>query len=383
MNGSETVSGYCDPAFESVRQAFTENFSAGREVGAALSVSVGGRNVVDIWGGVASSDGQQAWERDTSVCLFSCSKGLISLMCLLLADRGMLDLDQPVSSMWPEFAANGKADLPFRYLLTHQAGLPAVRRQMPHGALTDWDAMTSELARTEPWWEPGKAHGYHGVTFGFLVGEALHRLTGKLPSALFEEVLAGPWRLDLGLRSTAQFSGRVADLVLAPVSRTFFDHWTPDGLGPKSFFNPPDCNDIAYTNTPGFREAEVPGANGFGTARALERAYVPLACGGCLDGKPMLSPALVAEAASIQVEGHDLVMELPTAFSLGFEYSIPEWRFGPSPYAFGHNGSGGSLGMADPASGVAVGYVMNRLWWGEVREDPRWEGIFAAIYGSL
>jgi CubicO group peptidase (beta-lactamase class C family) len=379
---TERVDGWCDPAFAAVGNAFRENFADGLETGAALSVSVSGRPVVDLWGGWAEPE--VPWDRDTVVCVFSCSKGLLALAALRLVEEGRLDLDAPVSRYWPDFGSGAKQSVLVRHLLTHEAGLPAVTRQLPFGSLRDWEVMTGALAETDPWWEPGTAHGYHGVTFGYLLGEVLRRITGSLPTELFRSTLADRLGVDLDLRATPRQQGRIAELFLAPSpDGTFFEHWEPDDLGPKSFFNPPDCSDISYTNTPAFRESEIPGANGFGTARALDRAYSIMACGGQRDGDRIVSNALVTEAGKMHVSGIDRVMKLPTAFGLGFEHTIPEWKFGPSPNAYGHNGSGGSLGLVDPDCGLSLGYVMNRLHWGKTRDDPRWHRLFDTLYNAL
>jgi CubicO group peptidase (beta-lactamase class C family) len=384
VNRTVAVDGWCDPAFASVRDAFGANFADGLELGAAVAVSVSGVPVVDLWGGWADVDQRVPWAQDTVVCLFSCSKGLLATTALRLVDQGRLGLDDPVSDYWPEFKAGGKEHVVVRHVLTHQAGVPAVRRRLPFGSLSDWDVMTSALAEAEPWWEPGTAHGYHGVTFGFLLGEVLRRVTRQMPTELFHSTLGADLDLDIDLKATARQAGRTARLVLAPSTEgTFFDHWEPEDLGPKSFWNPPDCTDVTYTNSPTFRSSEIPGANGYGTARSLDRIYSLLARGGEYRGRRLLSAELVAEAGRAIVSGDDSVMKLPTAFGLGFEHTIPEWRFGPSPSAFGHNGSGGSLAIADPDSGVSFAYVMNRLVWGKTRDDPRWYRLFDAVYGSL
>ncbi len=291
--------------------------------------------------------------------------------------RGLVDLDAPVASYWPEFAAAGKDTIPVRWLLTHEAGLPAISQRMPHGSLSDWKAMTVALAEQEPWWEPGTAHGYHGVTFGHLIGEVLLRATGRDCGELVRDELAAPLGVDLCMPLPAEFDGRTADLTVEMSTEgTFFDNWDmKTSLGPRAFGNPPDCNDVAHCMTDTFRRAVIPAANLHSNARGLDRVYGTLAT---------LAPAeLVAEFGRVHVEGVDRVMELPTAFGLGFEHTIPEWQFGPGTRTYGHNGSGGSLGIVDPDAGISLGYAMNRLWWGPDRTDPRWPPIFDALYGAL
>lgn len=379
------INGTCDARFDAVRDAFIANFENGLELGAGLSVSVEGRNVVDLWGGWLDEAATRPWERDSLACIFSCTKGVVAIVALVLADRGELDLDAPVATYWPEFAQNGKSTIPVRWLLTHQAGVSAIEQKMPFGSLSDWTAMTDALAAQQPMWEPGTDHGYHGVTFGHLIGEVIRRVTGVSCGTAMRELLCEPLGLDIWMPLAEADDARTADMVLGqPASPvTFFDHWGPDDLGPKSFRNPPDCSYVPYTNTRPFRAAEIPAANGHGTARSLDRLYATLACGGTLDGVNILSPEMVERGGREWVRGIDRVMALPTAFGLGFERTIPDWPFGPNPNTYGHNGSGGSLGIVDPDTGVSLGYVMNRMIWGPTRDDPRWQPIFDALYASL
>jgi CubicO group peptidase (beta-lactamase class C family) len=371
------VDGHCDAGFRTVRDAFEQNFADGLELGAALSISVDGRNVVDLWGGHLDAAQTRSWERDSLVCVFSCTKGVVAIATMWAVARGLLDLDAPVAKYWPEFAAADKGDIPVRWLLTHEAGLPAFSERMPHGSLSDWDAMTTALAAQAPWWEPGTAHGYHGVTFGHLVGEVLQRATGRDCGELIATELGRPIEADLLMPLPAPDDARTADLAVAMATDgTFFDRWDPKtSLGPRAFGNPPDCNDPAHCMTEGFRRAVIPAANMHANARALDRLYASL--------DQLAPPELVAEFGRVHVAGMDRVMELPTAFGLGFEHTIPEWQFGPGVYTYGHNGSGGSLGVIDPDAGVTLGYTMNRLWWGADRADPRWSPIFEAVYDSL
>ena len=376
-----SVHGDCDPRFEPVRDAFSAGFADGLELGASLAIEIDGHSVVDLWGGFADVARQRPWARDTIACVFSCTKGLAAIALLMLAERGVVDLDAPVAKWWPEFAANDKGTIPVRMLLTHEAGLSAISRPMPFGSLSDWTAMTDALAEQAPWWEPGTAHGYHGVTFGHLVGEVARRADGRTIGRILAEEVCRPLDVDCFLGLPASEDPRTAEMMidLPEGATTFFSHWKPDGLGPKSFGNPPDCNLIEHTNTRQFRAAEIPAANAHANARGLARVYAALGAG------TLLAPSLVAEAGRAQVDGHDVVMDLPSRFGLGFEITAPEaeFSFGPGARTFGHNGSGGSLGVLDPDAGLAFGYVMNRMEWRERRDDRRWFPIFDALYSCL
>jgi len=384
--GNETTpfDGTADDRFTGVVDAFRANFATGLELGASLSVSIEGRNVIDVWGGWQDAERTIPWGRDTVACFFSSTKGVVALLALQLVDRGLLDLDAPVARYWPEFAQAGKETLPVKYLLTHEAGLSAIAKKMPFGSLSDWEAMTTALAEQAPWWVPGSGHGYHGVTYGHLIGEVIRRITGQTVGEVLREQLAGPLGVDLILGLPEAELHRTALMSMAPPTHgSFFDHWKPGDLGPKSFGNPPDGNDPNHSNTMRWLGAEIPAANGVGNARALDRMYAALACGGTLDGVRIIGPEWAAEAGRKQVEGMDLVMALPTAFSYGFEHTLPEWKFGPNPRTYGHNGSGGSLGLHDPDTGMSFGYVMNNMVWWPTRDDPRWAPIFDALYAAL
>ncbi len=386
MSGTPSnVEGSCDPRFDAVRAAFAENFADGLELGASLSISVDGRNVVDLWGGHLDAAKTRPWERDSLVCVFSCTKGIVALATMWAVANDLVDLDAPVAAYWPEFAAEGKDTLPVRYLLTHQAGLPAIRQRMPFGSLSDWQAMTGALAAEVPWWTPGDGHGYHGVTFGHLIGEVLRRVTGRTCGQLIGDELAGPLGIELLMPLPSELDSRTSDLVVEmDPAGTFFDRWNAKtSLGPRAFGNPPDSNDPRHTVSELWRRAEIPAANLHANARALDRLFSVLACGGSVPELTVAPTDLVEEFGRCHVRGDDLVMELPTAFGLGFEHTIPEWRFGPGERTYGHNGSGGSLAIVDPDAGVSLGYAMNRLWWGADRTDPRWTPIFAALYDNL
>lgn len=381
MPDADLVDGRCDPRFAAVGEAFAAGFAAGRELGASLVVEVDGRAVVDSWGGHLDAARSRAWDRDTIACTFSCTKGLVAIALLMLVDRGVVDLDAPVAKWWPEFASAGKEELLVRWLLTHEAGMSAITRPMPFGSLSDWDAMTGALAEQAPSWEPGTTHGYHGVTFGHLVGEVLRRADGRTIGAFLRDEIAGPLGVDCFLGLPESEESRTAEMTIELVegAPTFFSHWEPDGLGPKSFGNPPDCNVIEHTNSRAFRAAEIPAANAHANARALAHIYSALGRG------ELISTELVDEAGRIHVDGHDVVMDLPTRFGLGFEITMPEseFSFGPGARTFGHNGSGGSLGFLDPDAGIAFGYVMNRMQWTERRDDQRWFPILDALYDAL
>ena len=370
-HASLIVDGHCEPAFERVRDALAEVLASGFEVGAALAVYVDGRAVVDLWGGYADAARTRLWERDTIVNLYSVGKAISAVCALRLVDAGLLDLDAPVARYWPEFAQGGKARLPVRYLLTHQAALPAVARPLASGAWSRWDAITEALAAQAPWWEPGAGHGYHVNTQGFLIGEVVRRITGQTLGTYLRESITGPAGLDFFVGFGPELDGRCADVLPQQPSPEAAELQRQLRVDPKglsgvplmrlnAYRNPPEISGTGVVNTRSWRAAEVPSTNGHGNARAVARLYSALAGNGELDGVHVLSPEIIAHASEQQVYGDDIVLQRPTRFGLGFQLTMVERRLGPSPRAFGHFGAGGSLGFADPDAHVAFGYAMNQ-----------------------
>jgi CubicO group peptidase (beta-lactamase class C family) len=368
---SAEIHGRCEPAFESLRRALAEIMDAGAEVGAALAVHVGKQPVVDLWAGHQDSTRTRPWGEHTIVNLYSVGKAVTAVCALRLVEGGALDLDSPVSRYWPEFAQAGKKHLPVRYLLTHQAALPAVFRPLPLGAVLQWEAMTEALAAQEPWWEPGTGHGYHVNTYGFLIGEVVRRITGKSLGAYLRDEIARPAGIDFFIGFGPELDARCADVipprpgpdgeqrsVLLDVDLATLTGLQRMRVG--AYLNPADLSGLGIINSREWRAAEVPSTNGHGNARAVARLYAALAGDGDLDGVHILSPATIEMAIAEQVYGEDVVLQRPTRFGLGFQLTMPERRLGPGPRSFGHFGAGGSLGFADPDAHVAFAYAMNQ-----------------------
>ena len=384
------IHGHCDARFGAVREAFAEGFRSRNEIGSAVAVTLDGKSVVDLWAGHADLSRTRPWARDTIVNIYSCTKGMTALCAHQLVERGQLDLDAPVATYWPEFAQASKARIPVRWLLSHRSGLPAVRDMLPPEALYDWTAMCDALAAQSPWWEPGTHHGYHAVTFGWLVGEVVRRITGRSLGTYFREEIAGPLGLDLHIGLPDAEHGRVAEMSEIPTDQVDPDALglaqvvfsDPEGMAARAFVNPPSM--ALGPNNPEWRRAEIPGANGHGAARDLARVYGALARGGTVDGIRMLSAESVARCASEQSFGPDQVLQISTRFGLGFmlPQERPDARFGPSKRAFGHPGAGGSLGFADPEHRVGFGYVMNRMG-PHVLLDQRAVALIDAVYKSV
>jgi len=391
MTTRVAIQGVCDPRFQGVKEAFAQNFADHGEAGAAVAVVVGGRTVVDLWGGHADAALSRPWQQDTIVNVFSTTKGMTAICAHRLTDEGLLDIDAPVAKYWPEFAQAGKEELPVRYLLSHSAGLPAVRAMLPPGSAYDWERMTSVLAAEEPWWEPGSKHGYHALTFGYLVGEVVRRISGQSLGTYFRKEIAEPLGLDFHIGLSEQNDARVAEMLPMPlpepgednlIAKAFSD---PQSMTFKAFANPPDLMVPATVNSRQWRAAEMPAANGHSDARSLARIYGALAQGGEIDGVDVLSLEEIDRARVEQSYGDDAVLlGLPSRFGLGFMLDLPEHRIVPQSDIFGHPGAGGSIGFADPESGIGFGYVMNKMIVPpDYFIDPRWRGLVDATYAAL
>jgi CubicO group peptidase (beta-lactamase class C family) len=386
------IGGTTAPGFDGVREVFAANLAGDQEVGAAVSVYLHGRKIVDLWGGIADPQTGRRWERDTLQVVYSTTKGIVAACAHLLAQRGELDLDAPVATYWPEFAANGKERIPVRWLLTHQAGLPAIDQPITPAQAIAWEPMVTALAAQRPAWEPGTGHGYHGMTYGWLVGEVVRRVTGRSIGTFLAEEIAAPLGLDLWIGLPESEHHRVSHIIAAlpdwdalsridlatlpePMREVMAAYADPTSLTVRSMrvISPPlDHND------PKEQAAEIPSTNGICTAHALARFYAALI--GEVDGHRVLSPATLAAATAEQVSGLDRILRVPVRIGTGFGLPTPD-AYWYSPTAFGFGGLGGSLGFADPATGLAFGYVMNHLLEGV--PDRRAADLLAAVQRAM
>ncbi len=387
-----SIVGFNAPGFAEVREQFERNFSERGEVGASVQVTVDGEPVVDLHGGVA---GDRHWDADTLVHVWSCTKGAVALCAHLLAARGELSLTAPVVDYWPEFGKNGKDRVLVRHLLNHQAGLPAMRTPLAHGAFYDWDLMVDALAAEEPFWEPGTRHGYHGLTFGFLVGEVVRRVSGRPLGTFFAEEIAGPLGLDFWLGLPPELEPRVTptiapDLTVpgTPVPSMYVAAFAdPASIPGQLLFNNGGYMLPGESDTRAAHAAVMGAVGGITNARGLAGLYRPLALGGdgFIDGGQV---ALMSQVSS--ASGLDAVIMVPTRWALGFVKSIDN-RHLPmadregvllAEEAFGHSGIGGSIGFADPRARLSFGYTMNRQGIGLGIND-RGQSLVDAVYRAL
>lgn len=354
------VHGAVEPGFEAVADSFARGFEKG-ELGAAVSAYVDGRKVVDLWGGWADVARTREWQQNTIACTYSATKGMTATCAHHLVDKGSLDVDERVTTYWPEFGQAGKDDVTVRMLLNHQAGQPRPRSRTSGQALDgsdpsaakrfDWETMTTAMAVGTPTWEPGTRCEYHGGEFGYLVGGVLQRIDGRGLGTYFREEIAEPLGADYLIEVPAADDGRCAEMV-----------------GPEEM--------VGGANTREWRAAGDGAATSFGTADGLARVYAALSGDGSLDGVRLLRKETIEAAVQEQPLANVAGGGTPGDFGLGYQLL---WKIHPMlPVgSFGHTGMGGSIGLADPATRLGVGYVVNQMGSNGAAH------LLGAIYRSL
>ena len=360
------IFGTVSSGFEPLADAFSQAFDGLPQMGAGLSVRKEGQTVVDLWGGIADTRNGRAWQADTPTVIFSCTKGLVAIIAAQLVAEGKLDYDAPVARYWPEFAANGKGDVTLADALSHRAGLSAPRRALGPEDVLDWTFMTTVLAEQEPLWVPGTGHAYHALTHGWLNGEVIRRITGKSVGENLAERVAGPLRADATV-------GRPETLRLAPAhvraDPSLSQFWRDEAEKPEPNWLlksmtlghafPADLvTPDGGLNDPRFQAAEIPGAGGIASARALAAIWSATVIE--TEGVRLLSSDAVERAATPKSFGPQII-EAPEPYcswGLGLQLDSPARRYLTSR-SFGHDGAGGQVQFADPEHRIGFGFVTN------------------------
>lgn len=381
------VQGHCDQRFSRVAAVFARHFERGEEAGAAVCVYQGDEMVVDLWAGHADPRAGRRWERDTPCLAFSCAKAVTATAALRLAAAGACDLDGPVAAWWPEFAAAGKARATGVQLLSHQAGLPAFRDPVTVAAAADPAAMAARLAAQTPEWEPGTAHGYHALTYGWLAGELVRRLSGQTVGEYLAEHIAGPHGLDLWLGPPDEVIGRAARISRGPAASTGASSTRAGSTGAgsaevrdlarRAFGNPDPTSVPGGSNSHAVLSASWPASGLLATAAGLAGFYRLLLAG------QIISPATLRSALTPRATGPDRVLGVTSAYGLGF--MLPSGAFwvpaDARAGAFGHSGLSGATSLGDTARGLAIGYVTNRMGSGATA-GTRAARLVSAVYAS-
>lgn len=392
LGDSGLIQGQCDGAFEAIAHTFVDNFVEHEELGASVCVSIAGRKVVDLWGGVRDIKTRAPWERDTVSIVHSCTKAATALCAHILIDRGLLDLHAPIRKYWPEFSQGGKEDATVLMTLNHSIGVPALREPLKQGAYYDWNYMVERLAAEAPFWTPGSRNGYHMSSFGWLVGELVRRVSGRSLGTFFRTEVAAPLGMDFWIGLPQQIEARVAPMI----------RFVPKPGAPKSDFTlalkavPKTISHLALLNNGGHQgdtqaayAAEMGGGGGISNARALARMFEPLANGGEFNGVRLLSGQRIEDMRQVSMQNErDETLLIPTRFAQGFMLRMDNpgltsgnaVRIGTN--AFGHVGAGGSLGFADPSIRMSFGYTMNRMGGG-VLLNERGQALVDAAYACM
>lgn len=376
---TDQVAGHCDARWRALHDLLAANLASGDELGASLSVTVDGAEVVDLWGGWSDPDRTRPWERDTITNLWSCTKTVTSLAVLLLVDRERIDIDAPVAAYWPEFAASGKDKVLVRHLLSHTSGVSGWEQPVAIGDLYTAEA-TARLAAQAPWWEPGTASGYHLLTYGHLLGELIRRVDGRSLGRFVAEEITGPLNADFHIGLPDHAFGRIANVVPPPGLSIDLSAPDPGEVRKKTLTGP--VGDPREAWTPSWRRAEIGAANGHGNARSLARIQSVIANGGIIDGVRLLAPDTVELILDPQSEGTDLVLGVHTRFGLGYGLPSPSVPYLPEGALCFWTGFGGSIVVIDTDHRLTFAYAMNRMGTG-LLGSTRTAQYVEAVFSSL
>jgi CubicO group peptidase (beta-lactamase class C family) len=392
--GHFPVEGTVDARFRPVLDAFLENYRAEEEVGAAVSVVIDGKTVVDLWGGWRDGAMTAPWDAHTTVCMLSVAKGITGISFNMLVERGLIDLDAPVATYWPAFAQNGKEKILVRWLLDHRAAIPVLTNDpMTPGGFFDREAYVRALEVQEPLWEPGTRAAYHVHNQGFLLGEVMRRVTGMTVGPFLKAEIAGPLGAEYWIGGmTAEDQKTVAEIMPNMGARLFAakdvtipdtHEWTGETLRPLAFRQNPDEPWAVTLNSPRWREVEIASGSGHGNARGVARIYGAVVRPGAVGGVTLLTHAGLETMITEQHNQIELLQERPYHQALGVLLNSPgAVHMGPNSRSFGHHGIGGSIGFGDPDAGIGFSYCCNKLH--SVGDNgPRARRLIDALYSAL
>ena len=373
------INGSCAEDFLLVRDAFEANFDSGEELGASVAVTLDGKNMVDLWAGSRTAEGEP-WEENTIVNVYSTTKTMASICMLMLADRQLIDFSSPVVKYWPEFGSNGKSEVLVRHVMTHQTGCSGFPRVITADELYDHELCASLLAGMEPWWEPGTAPGYHALTQGTMQAEILRRVDGRTLGTFFSEEVARPLGADFHIGLPISEGHRVAELETPGRGVDEMVEAEVDSVASKTLKS---CViDGTEPATTKWRQAEIPAAGGIGNARSISRIHSAIACGGSVDGVRLMGSAIIQDALQRRTFERDLVLGMGVPYGTGFGINHERVPLTPSENTLYWFGWGGSLGVMDMDERLTISYSMNRMAPGLVG-DSRAFNLIAATYAAL
>ena len=370
-----SITGFVAAGFDPVREAFARNFAEGLEHGACFAVYLGDELVVDLRGGFADRAGTVTWDERTLCPVYSATKPVGALIVATLVERGLLDYDAPVADYWPEFAANGKSATTVAEALSHQGGVPGFPDPIDPVLWLDPPALSAELAKLAPMWPRGEGSGYHPLTWGYIAGELVRRVSKRSLGTILREDLCAPLGIDFWIGLPESEHGRCAEL-LKPKAAAQFPHKNAETRA--AFLTPWAA---APRGTTEWRKVEIPSANGHGTAPAMARLYSVFAQKGRIGETRVIAPVTWDELTRERVSGDDRVLPGRVAFGAGVMRNLP-LIYGPNQATLCHSGWGGSGAFGDPDTGLSGAYIMNRQGT-HLLEDDRRSRIIDALYGCL
>ena len=369
------ISGFTAPGFELVREAFEANFAEDKELGAGFSAYLDGELIINLQGGFADRKRENAWDERTIVPVFSTTKPIAALVLARVIDALPAGYETPVADVWPEFAANGKETVTIAEMVSHQAGLPGFADPVDPGLWLEPDACAAALAALPPLWAPGTAHGYHPLSWGYLIGELVRRIDGRSFGTILREEIAGPAEIDFQIGTPAEDHPRIAEIMRPRALPDLGELNEATKIAFLKKWSAPDRGGAIW------REIEIPSANGIGTAQGVAQLYGIYAHGGLSDSTRIISETAFDALTQSRVKGHDLVLPYVTEFAAGVMRNNLG-LYGPNPDTLCHSGWGGSLALGDPDRHLSTAYVMNRQS-NSLQGDPRATRLVQALYGCL
>lgn len=369
------VEGYVAPGFERVAEAFAANLESEEDLGAGFAALRDGEPLVDIHGGWADRAKTRAWAADTLTPVYSTTKGVAAIVAAWCVDQGLFAYDDRVAALWPAFGAHGKDKLTIAEALSHQAGVPGFADEIDPALWLDPPACAAAIAALEPMWPPGTASGYHPLTWGYIVGEIVMRAAERSLGTILRDEICASAGVDFFIGTPDSEHARAPEMqkprqlaqfgaITPPKRAAFFTKWAAAPRGAALW-----------------RRIEIPSANGHGTALSVAQLYGVYASGGEIGGRRVLSPEAYTQLIARRIEGDDLVLPFHLDWRSGVLGNNNAF-YGPNAEAIGHSGSGGSCGFGDPATGISVGYVMNKQSH-HLMADPRGLRLIEALYACL
>lgn len=364
--------------FDAVRDVFEKNFTNGRDVGASVALIVDGEIVVDLWGGHTDVERTKEWQSDTLVHVHSISKTMVALCALILIDRGLIDPDAPVATYWPEFAQNGKENVLVRHLMSHTAGLPGWDQPVSVDDVYDWEISTTKLAAQAPWWPVGSASGYHLISYNHLVGELVHRVSGKRMEQFFKDEITDPFGIDYHFGISNEIAPRYSPMIPDENIGLDFASLDPTGITMRTFTGP--FLGELY-NSMDYKSRVIP-MNGMANARSIAQAQAVVSHGGTFKGRKLLSQSTLDTIMREQANGIDHVLGIPVRFGIGYGLPLEQWPIQPERTCW-WAGMGGSLMINVLGKRATFAYAMNQADNSGLIGDDRSMNLFVACMEAL